>query len=103
MERVNFGMRYPRRFQRLTLQPQKEVKDGVVSHAEQMRIRIIKRAASEFRDGMYGILSVVFNPLALLSSHVVKCSMLIKPLAFGFLLLFHFGFGFLRSYLDLSN
>lgn len=64
VQRVIRGEKYEKRIERLTLQPEKEVKDGKQSPAEQMRNRIIKRAAMEFSDGMYANLGIGMPMLA---------------------------------------
>lgn len=47
--------------QRLTLTLDNAENGKQKSHVAEMRERIIKRAALEFRDGMYGILLTIVN------------------------------------------
>ena len=56
VNRIIKGAKYEKRIERLTLQKESKADGGNESPAIQMRNRIIKRAAMEFCDGMYGIL-----------------------------------------------
>ena len=52
VQRVHKGLQYEKRIERKTLR--REPTSGEQSKAQEMRNKIIKRAALEFKDGMFG-------------------------------------------------
>lgn len=64
VQRIVKGEKYEKRIERLTLQKPKVKAGGSESPAQALRNRIIKRAAVEFRDGMYANLGIGMPMLA---------------------------------------
>lgn len=63
VDRIVKGEKYEKRIEKVTIQKLSDSKDSVVKKnpAAERRERIIRRAALEFRDGMYGILLINNN------------------------------------------
>lgn len=69
VQRIIKGDKYEKRIERLTLTKEKK-DEGKVSPAQEMRNKIIKRAAMEFKDGMFANLGIGMPMLA--SNYIPK-------------------------------
>ncbi|OWK02338.1 OXCT1 [Cervus elaphus hippelaphus] len=56
VHRLIKGEKYEKRIERLSIRKEEDIKATSAKPGDNVRERIIKRAALEFEDGMYGIL-----------------------------------------------